>query len=140
MSLRTMDLPFDGVTNRFIVFYVQYKDLEKAAKTCHIPVRVAKQIYRRPDVRVEIDKQLNLFFLELAKLEAQAMYLTESRLDSKLVQVIEDEKTVPSVVVRAVEIGYKKLGLVKDKVEHTGENGGALVFTLEHIQPKKKGE
>jgi hypothetical protein len=45
------------------------------------------------------------------------------------------------VLVRSVELGYKKMGLLRDKVEHTGEGGGPVVFTLKRIAgAEKSGE
>lgn len=140
MSSRTMDLPFDGITNSFIVFFVQYnRNIDHAAKACHITTSQAKRLYRRPAVRAEIDKQLDVHLKTRADIAAQAMYLTEARLDSALVGVMENPESPARDVVRAVEVGYKKFGLLKEKVEHTGENGGAMVFTIDRIVPKKVG-
>lgn len=131
-STLTRDLPFDGTTNRFIVFYAQYRDLERAAKAVHITLPQAKRLYRKPDVRAEIDIRINVVDAELAKLEAKAIWLNEAKLDETLLDMLDTEKGNPRA--RALELGYKKLGLVSDKVQHTGENGGPMVFTLRRIE------
>lgn len=137
MARKVLDLPFDGTTNRFIVYYVETQDLRQSAKSCGITEQRGKLIYRKPDVRAEINRRLELYFQEAAYLRAQANHLDESLLDATLVELIENDDTPASVKAQLVATGYKKMGFMKDKVEHTGEGGGAMVFTLNHIVPKK---
>lgn len=113
MSLRTQDLPFEPAVNRFIVFFVDYdQDLARAAKTCRITVAKAKQFYRRPEVRVEIQKRLDVYLDEQAKLAAQSKKVDIRYLDSKLVIAVREGAKKGDI--KALELGYERLGLRRD--------------------------
>lgn len=132
-TFRTQSLPFDGITNRFIVFYSQHEDMELAAKSTQISVERAEEIYQKPGVREEIERRTEMFHLELAKLNAEAVFFNEATADATVARNM-GKKMPPHVQVRAAEIVYRKLGLLRDKVEHSGENGGPMVFTLRRIE------
>lgn len=132
-TFRTLGLPFDGVTNRFIVFFSQHEDIEAAAKSTHITIEQAQFLYQKPGVKEEIDKRRDMFHLEVAKLNAEAAFCIEATADAALVRNM-GPKVPPHVQVRAAEILYKKMGLLKEKVEHSGENGGPIAWTLRRIE------
>lgn len=136
MSFRTADLPFDGQTNRFIVFYVQFGEIAPAASRAGITSARANLMLRKEEVRAEIRRRQEMFHQELAKLDAQAAYCIESMADAAVVRQLETGP--PAVQMRAAELLYKKIGVLKDKVEHSGEGGGPMVFTLERIEGKAK--
>jgi hypothetical protein len=133
------ELPFPGTTNRFIAYYTDTEDLARAAIQAGLSYAKARKLYRDKAVRAEIDRRLDKLHNTQAVLIAKARLLTEDRLDACLVKSLKTEKGM--VLVRSVELGYKKMGLLRDKVEHTGEGGGPVVFTLKRIAgAEKSGE
>jgi hypothetical protein len=62
--------------------------------------------------------------------------LSEDYLDSKTVGILDGDAP-PSSKVRMIEVGYRRFGMLKDKVEATGAGGTPLAFSLVRIQGKK---
>jgi len=131
---RNTDLPLCAKFQRFIQHYIDTKDIDKAGLLAGMDSDDARRCYRTKDVRAAIDKQVEIIDREYAIQRAKSRNLTAEKLDAHLVQSVEKENGIARV--RAMELGYKRLGLIRDKVEHTGEGGGPLVFQLERIGAK----
>lgn len=129
------DLPFTGVVNRFITYFSSTEDLARAAIMTGLTFTKAKALYRTKEIREEIDRRLDKIHEEQAILFAKAAVLSEHKLDAALLECVD--AGVGIIRVRAVELGYKKMGLLKDKVEHSGADGGPVVFTYERIGKKE---
>jgi hypothetical protein len=113
---RSPELPSKALINRFIHFYttsVAFKDEDRAGRMAHIEPRLVQRIMKDGEIRQEIDRKLSILEIEQAKLEAHARLLTVGVLDSALFEEVRSKKN-GSVRIRAIELGYKRTGLIRD--------------------------
>jgi hypothetical protein len=125
------DLPFTGRTNRFVTYYSHTEDLPRAAKMASLTLAEAKALYRIKEVRQEIERRLEKIHDEQATLYARAELLTERKTDAAVVSLLETAQG--DLLLKTAALSYKKLGLLSEKMEHSGAGGGPLVFTLKRI-------
>lgn len=116
-----------------IEFYLDTRDIGKAALAANMdPAEFAKAM-ETDQVKAEIDRKLDFIDQAAAELRAKARILTADKLDATLVDVLNTKSKNLSPKVKALELGYKRHGLLKEKVEHSGENGGPVTFQLVRI-------
>lgn len=117
------DLPPAKQAQQFVTFYVNHRDLKLAACQAKLDPDMGPKLYRVPKIRKMIDSKILLIDVENAKLKAQADRLTVDRLDSALVEEVDSKKN-GHIRVRAIELGYRRTGLIRDG-EFVGVNKGA---------------
>ena len=105
-------LPFSGRINRFISHYVNHEDLRKAATLSGLQVEEAERIYKRKEVRAEIDKRLNVVHNQQAKLIAKYKTVEVNFLDDQLVRTIK--RAGERGDAKALIVGYQRLGMFRD--------------------------
>ena len=116
------------------------RDKERAAKRAGLDVDEFRKHLCSPGVLDYLRDQEALIDEKLAELRAKARKLTEDQLDAATVDVLESAATPPPQKVRMIEVGYRRFGMLKDKVEATGANGAPLAFQLVRIGQKKESE
>jgi len=107
------DLPPGAAVQRFIFFYVNERDLQLAATKAGLEPEMGERLYREPKVRAAIEKKIHLVDVEHAKLAAQALSLNVSLLDASLAEEVKNKKS-GAVRMRAIELGYKRTGVMRD--------------------------
>lgn len=108
------DLPAAKVVELFITRYVNGdRDLKVAACSVGLPPELGERLYKNEKVRKRIDHKILLIDTAEAKIKAQANLLTVHRLDAALYEEVSSKKN-GSVRVRAIELGYKRTGLIRD--------------------------
>jgi hypothetical protein len=125
-----------------IEHYVDTRDPDRAAGLAGMEPKEFRRMMKHEDVAAIIQKKLDLVDQANAQWRAQARVLTVDRLDAALAESITKftgAKTLRDRV-KAIEIGYKRHGALKEKMEHSGEGGGPLVFELVRLGGKKHGE
>ncbi len=148
----------DGVFSAQLHFaiehYVDTRDQIEAALLARMEPALFIRAMRRKDVKAEIQRKLDMIDQANALLRAAARQLTADKLDSTLVDVLDvdpketitvGERTVTransnvlAAKVKAVEVGYKRYGMLKEKMEHTGKDGAPVAFELVRIGSKKE--
>lgn len=113
--------PLSAQYLNFITAYVNCLDLEKAAVESGLQPEMGKVLYKRPRVREEIDKRLAAINGTVNHTIAQRRILSVEELDTNLRQVIKLTKkqilSAPPLArakVDAIELGYKRVGLLID--------------------------
>jgi hypothetical protein len=91
-----------------------------------------------PGIREWLREQEDMIDEKLAELRAKARIFTEDHLDSKAAEILDSATTLPSVKVKLIEVGYRRFGMLRDKVEATGAGGAPLTFQLVRIGSGKK--
>ena len=114
------------------------RDPSKAAKAAKMDVEEFRKHLHSPGVREWLKKQEDLIDEKLAELRAKARILTQDHLDAATVDVLESPATPSPQKVRMIEVGYRRFGMLKDRVEATGAGGAALAFELVRIGSRKK--
>jgi hypothetical protein len=95
--------------------------------------------FHSPGVFQYIQKQEEAIDEAKAQLRAKARVLTEDHLDAALVGILaENAEGTTSARVKAVEVGYKRFGMLIEKKELTGGKGAPLAFELVRLGPPKK--
>lgn len=107
------DLPPAASVQRFVTFYVSTRDLKTAACLAQLDPKMGEKLYKEPKVRESIDKKILLVDIEEAKVKAQANLLTVDRLDAALFEEVKSKKN-GHIRVRAIELGYRRTGLIRD--------------------------
>lgn len=107
------DLPAAPVVERFITRYVNDRDLAIAACAVGLDPKMGEKLYKNEKVRKRIDHKILLEDTATAKLRAQAKQLTIDRLDAALCEEVS-KKSNGQVRIRAIELGYKRTGLIRD--------------------------
>lgn len=107
------DLPPASQVQRFITFYVNHRDLKLAACQASLTPEMGERLYREEKVRTRIDKKILLIDVEEARLRARANQLTVDRLDCTVLELLTPKH--PGLVRKqAAELGYKRIGLIRD--------------------------
>lgn len=134
----------DGVFSAQLQFaiehYVDCRDQARAALLARMEPGDFIRAMRRRDVKAEIQRKVDMIDQANAILRAAARNLTTDKLDSTLVEILDSKKAPSNVKVRAVEVGYKRYGMLKEKHEHSGADGAPLAFELVRIGAKKEPE
>lgn len=107
------DLPPSAVVQKFATFYSHHEDLKLAACQAKLMPEMGAKLYRNPKVREIIDRKLLLIEVENAKLAARSKQLTADRLDVALLEEVASKKN-GHVRVRAIELGYRRTGMIRD--------------------------
>lgn len=107
------DLPPAKQAQQFVTFYVNHRDLKLAACQANLDPDMGAKLYRAPKIRAMIDRKILLVDVEDAKLKAAASRLTVDRLDAALVEEVRSKKN-GHIRVRAIELGYRRTGLIRD--------------------------
>lgn len=113
---RNTDRPLTAKEQKFIRFYSKpgVRDIEKAAQLAGMPGRDGKTLYKRPEVRGEIDRRLRLVELEQAKLDAEAEVLSNDIIDKALAATMAlDAKEFGSTKLAAIQLAL----VVKGRIE-----------------------
>lgn len=134
MSFRTDDLKFDSQVNRVIVTMAQYRNLGEVARRCNMTRRRAKDILSRPEVDAAWKDYAEKIDNENIKQFAQSQVFNKQYLDSKTVEMIEDNAIEAPVRLKAIELGYKTQGALTGDPQKG--SGGTVVFELHHIEAK----
>jgi hypothetical protein len=116
------------------------RDPERAAKKGGMDILEFKKHLHSPGVRLWLKEQEDLIDEKMAELRAKARMLTQDHLDAATVQVLESKETPHPQKVRMIEVGYRRFGMLKDRVEATGAGGAPLAFQLVRIGSKKESD
>jgi hypothetical protein len=108
------DKPLPAKEQRFIHFFTQSRDLEKAAGLAGFKPSFGARLYKRPEIREEIDRRIGIVEVEQAKLIAKDIVLTMPVLDKNLMEIIElPAKEFALAKLRALQFGYVLQGKVR---------------------------
>jgi len=107
------DLPLAKEAQRFITFYLSCRDLKEAACKCGLDPAMGEKLFQVPRVRNAIQRRINLVEMESAKLRAKADLLTVDLLDASLCDEVKSKRN-GHIRIRAIELGYKRTGLIRD--------------------------
>lgn len=107
------DLPLAAEVQRFITQYVNCRDLKEAACRASLMPEMGERLFKQPRVRLAIQRRINLVEREMAALTAKAQLLTVPLLDASLVEEVKSKKN-GHIRIRAIELGYKRTGLIRD--------------------------
>lgn len=96
--------------------------------------------FKQPAVQEIIQKKLDLLDEKLAERRAAARVLTEDFLDVNTVAILEDKEAPAAAKVRMIEVGYRRFGMLTDKVENTGKGGAPMAFQIIRLGQKKQAD
>lgn len=113
MQRRSKDLPPSAQEQRFIQYYLDSRDLARAAVKSGFDASDGVRLYRRKHIREAIDHAVALYDRERAKLTAKANLLHVDFLDAELVKACKVAATNPAKI-RALELAYERVGLRRD--------------------------
>jgi hypothetical protein len=111
-----------------------------AAKQADMSFNELIQFLKQDAIREYIQKQEEMIDEKVAELRARARVLTQDHLDAATVDMLESVTAPANAKVKMIEVGYKRFGLLREKVEATGAGGGPLVFELVRIGTRKTNE
>lgn len=121
IAVSSPTLPLSARILRFVDAYVSCRDLEKSAIEVGLDPEKGKSLYRRAVIRAEIDKRIAAVDAETAKLLAKRRVVTVEALDKNLMHIVtmpvKALKEAPALAtskVRAIELGYQRVGLMID--------------------------
>ena len=95
--------PLDRQGMKFATFYVQYRDIHKAAERAKIDKRSAVKTFNRPEVQDEIERQQEAVRAERAKQTVEVEKLSNEFLDRELIKMISNEGG--SLKLEAIRLG-----------------------------------
>lgn len=133
MALKS-ELPIPAKESRFVHYYVETRDLEKAALLAGFKTATwGLRLYKQPRIREEIDRRIGVVELEQAKLKAADVILTERILDKELLEIIQlDPKAFAREKLNALKFGYVLQNKVRigntEAIVERGPNPGAGNF------------
>lgn len=104
---------FTAKIRRFIEHFLDTSDITKAAHLVGMDPGDARDIFSRPEVKAEIDRREDEQQGLLAALRAGARQLQVDFLDDQLVVAVKAGAAEGDV--KAVTLGYERLGLRRDK-------------------------
>lgn len=117
----TLTLPLSAQIQSFITAYLESNDLEKAAVAAGYQPEMGRVLYKRRLIRAEIDRRKSAVEAEVHHQIAKRRIVTVDALDRSLMKVVRlskaDIKVAPSLaapVVRAIELGYQRTGILID--------------------------
>ena len=118
------------------------KTVEKAAALADIDIDILRRYWKQPPVREIIDKKLEQIDLAAAEMRARARVLTEDHLDAATLDILQAELVAVGAhaKVKMIEVGYRRFGMLRDKVEATGAGGAPLAFQIVRIGQKKEDD
>jgi hypothetical protein len=113
--------PLQPQVLRFIDAYCACRDVKKAAIEAGFASKEGAGIYRRSAVHEEITRRMGAIDAEVGKIIAKKRVVNVEALDHELMQVVKIPRKVlletPSLAtpkVNAIEMGYKRIGLLID--------------------------
>jgi hypothetical protein len=113
--------PLQPQVLRFIDAYCACRDVKKAAIEAGFASKEGAGLYRRPAVHEEITRRMGAIDAEVGKIIAKKRVVNVEALDHELMQVVKIPRKVlldtPSLAtpkVNAIEMGYKRIGLLID--------------------------
>ncbi len=112
------------------------RSYSKAAQQAGMEMSELNAYLKQQSIRDYIKAQEDLIDEKTAELRALARVLTQDHLDSETVKILESASTPVNAKVRMIEVGYRRFGMLKDKVEATGAGGAPLAFQLVRIGQK----
>lgn len=108
------DAPPSAKEQRFIQKYVDCRDLAKAAQYAGFDGTDGAKLYSKRKIRVHIDRAIELYDHERAKLAAKASVLHVDFIDAELVKAVKTSATNGTTKIRAIELAYERVGLRRD--------------------------
>jgi len=107
------DRPLTKRQLKFIDAYIHLEDLAKAAVQAGADPSWGKTCWKNTRIRAEIEKRQAVVIQEKAKLKAQKDALNVELLDKELVKTVQTSaKENGHVKVKAIELGYRRIGLM----------------------------
>lgn len=113
------------------------RNAERACLRAQMNLEEFKKHLHSPGVRAWLAEQEALIDEKACELRAKARILTEDCLDAATVDLLESKDTPAAVKATVVATGYKRFGMLKEKVEATGAGGAPLAFSLVRIHGRK---
>lgn len=123
-----------------IEHYIDTRDPDRAAALAGMDPAEFRRLMKHSDVKAEIKKKLDFIDIAMAEVRAKARILTADKLDASLVEVLDGVKVPANAKVRAIEVGYKRHGMLVEKSEVSGAGGAPLAFELVRIGGRKSDE
>jgi hypothetical protein len=100
---------------KFIEAYFTTRSIEKASILCGMKLNAAEAMYAKPDVKAEIDRKIGLVDTEIVKQAAAKAIIHMELLDEELKKtVILDPKKYGATKLKAMEMGYGRLGMFRE--------------------------
>jgi hypothetical protein len=130
---------FPPKLRRVLQYYLDTwpRDLDKAALRAWMRPEEFREHLKSPGVKEYLRREEEKIDEKAADRRAEARVLTEDHLDAMTVKILEDQTIPASQKVRMIEVGYRRFGMLKDKVEATGAGGAPLAFEIIRIGSKK---
>jgi hypothetical protein len=97
---------------RAIEYYLDTRDLAKAAVLAGIDPKDFTRVAERDEVKAEIDRRLEIEHAANAEVRAKARKLTRDFLDDQLITAVKAGSEKGDT--KALELGYERLGLRRD--------------------------
>ncbi len=113
------------------------RDKKIAAERANMDPEEFKKHFRSPGVYQYIQEHEEKIDNAACALRAKARVLCEDYLDEKTVEFLDapgEKATAPRA--KMIETGYKRFGMLIDKVESTGKGGAPLAFEVIRIGGK----
>lgn len=108
------DLPLTKQDEKFVFWFLKYRDVYKAAERASIPKNRAKRTYDRIEIQEEIERQQSVVERERARVQVEAEGITKAMLDVELMQLIMlDSKKYSAAKLRGIELGYVRAGVLQ---------------------------
>jgi len=110
---------------KFIEAYFTTRSIEKASVLCGVKLAVAEAMYAKPEVRAEIDRKTSLVETEITKQAAAKAIIHMELLDDELKKtVILDPKKYGATKLKAIEMGYGRVGMFREGNFTVPNSGG----------------
>lgn len=106
-------LPMAATVQRFIKAYMECMDLKTAASSVGLMPDMGVKLFKNPRIYKAIQHRMNLLEMARIALKAKADSLSIPLLDASLAEEVKSKKN-GHVRVRAIELGYKRVGLIRD--------------------------
>jgi hypothetical protein len=131
---------FPPKLRRVLQYYLDTwpRDLDKAARAAWMLPDEFREHLKSPGVKEYLRREEEKIDEKAADRRAEARVLTEDHLDAMTVGILENPTIPPAQKVRMIEVGYRRFGMLKDRVEATGAGGAPLAFELIRIGQKKE--
>ncbi len=127
---------------RAIQYYldIEPRDVARAAQRGNMTLDEFKAYLKTPGVKEYLKQQEDLIDVQVANMRARARILTEDHLDAITADMLDSVFTPAAVRAQVLNTGYKRFGMLKDKVEATGAGGAPIAFELIRIGGRKTSE
>lgn len=101
---------------KFVRFYVKYRDIEEAAQHARLKKGTGKRMFQRPAVREDIDRRIGMIEKEETIQDVRSMHLAAEVLDVELKNVCQlDPKLHGSLKMEGLRLAYIVTGRLKDR-------------------------